>query len=438
MPDENKILVGSFKEVPIRILSGTVDGGRKFVKKEFPNRDTQTVEDLGLQPRSYKLEILIADIGKTAASLEPRQGYFEYRNTLIAAIENRGTGILIHPFYGRIENIIATTYSINENFTTFGRSTLSVTFETSNDTGIPVQSTTALSQIDQFRATVDAAVSKDITDNFSVLTKFTNNFRDAQNKILEIVDSAVEATSFIGAVSDEINNFNSFIGQLSASVNSLIVAPNNLALSISNLFNNINGLFGTVENTAKAFQNLFGFGVNEEFSDGETIRVSDEDNVIPTTAGRSQRKQNRAVLNRAMNAQALSYAYVSVAQISFETVDEIEEAEMELEVQYKEIIDNQISDAVVTIKGLDVEATNIDSSQAVNDALTNMRVVVQTFFDEQRVSAKQVISVFTPITSARLLSYQYYAESESAEDIIALNNIKDVSFVEGDVEILTA
>ena len=80
MADEGRILVGSFKEIPIRIISGTVVGGRKFVKKEFPNRDTQTIEDLGLQPRSYQLEILIADIGKTAANLDPRQDYFDYRD----------------------------------------------------------------------------------------------------------------------------------------------------------------------------------------------------------------------------------------------------------------------------------------------------------------------------------------------------------------------
>lgn len=417
MADETKILVGSFKEIPIRITSATVNGGRKFVKHEFPNRDTQTIEDLGLQPRSYELQIVISDFGKTTADLEPQLDYFDYRNTLIAAIENKGPGVLIHPLYGRIENVVATTYAINENFSRFGQSTLSVTFETSDSTGIPAPSTTALSQINQFNSVVIAATTIDITDNYSVLTRFAGNFQDAQDKITEIIDSAVEATAFIGAAADEINEFNSFIGNLSANVNSLIVAPNELALAINNTFNNINGLFGTIESTAQAFKNLFGFG------------NSDQNDIETTTASLVQRRQNRDVLNRAVNAQALSYAYVAVAQIPFETVDEIETAERELEVQYEFIISNPITDSVVT---------NVDASQAVNDSLTDMRVIVQAFFDEQRISAKQIISVFTSITSARLLSFQYYAETESAEDIIALNEITDVSFIEGDIRILTA
>ena len=190
-----------------------------------------------------------------------------------------------------------------------------------------------------------------------------------------------------------------------------------MALAINNTFNNINGLFGTIESTAQAFKNLFGFG------------NSDQNDIETTTASLVQRRQNRDVLNRAVNAQALSYAYVAVAQIPFETVDEIETAERELEVQYEFIISNPITDSVVT---------NVDASQAVNDSLTDMRVIVQAFFDEQRISAKQIISVFTTVTSARLLSFQYYAETESVEDIIALNEITDVSFVEGDVRILTA
>lgn len=408
MQDENKILEGEFKSIPIRIISAGITGGRKTIKKEFPNRDTQTIEDLGLQPRSYSLEILVSDIGKTAANQEPTQDYFDYRDTLIDAIENKGVGVLIHPFYGRIENVVATTYSINENFTSFGRSTISVTFETSADTGIPVQSSTALSQIAELRKAVDTAVTDDIADNFSVSSVFQNNFIAAQNKINEIIDAAVDATSFIGAASDQINSFNSFIGQFSNKVNSLIVAPNNLALSISNLFGNIDGLFGTAENTAKSFINLFGFGDNGE------------DDIETTTAELIEREENTVILDQAVNAQALSYAYVSVAQIDFETVVQIEDAEKELEVQY------------------DVIVSNVDSNQDVNAALTDMRIVVQQFFDEQRLSAKQVISIFTHITSARLLSYQYYGESESAEDIIALNGITDVSFIEGDIDILTA
>lgn len=408
MADSTRIIDGSFKGIPIRIDSGSVSGGRKTSKKEFPNRDTQTIEDLGLRPRIYNLQIVIAPrttvSGGTTNTL---QGYFEYRDAIISAIEDKGPGELIHPLYGRIENVVATTYSLNEDFSDFGRTRLNVTFETSSDTGIPRQTITALSQLTQSNTAVSAAVNADISDNFSVLTKFKNNFGDAADKINGIIDAAVSATSFLGATADKINEFNSFIGQLSADVNSLIIAPASLATSINNLFSNIDGLFGTVENTAKAFEGLFGFGDN------------DEDNIQATTAGRIQRKQNRAVLNGAVNASALSFAYVNVSQIQFENVREIEEAADDLEVQFQRVMTSGSSDKVIA-------------------AVTDMRVIVQQFFDEQKTIAKQIIEVNVYTTPARVLSFQYYAESETAEQIIGLNNINDVSFVDGTVEIVTA
>lgn len=401
MADSTKIIDGSFKGVPIRIDSGAVSGGRKTSKKAFPNRDTQTVEDLGLLPRTYNLQIVIAPRTTT------QQGYFEYRDALIAVIERKGTGDLVHPLYGRIENVIATNFSLNEDFTDFGRSRLNVTFEISNDTGIPRRTTTALSQMTQSLSGVSAAVNNDISNNYLVSSNFTNNFGDAANKITDITNSAVGATSFLGAASDEINEFNSFIRDFSASVNDLVTRPSELATSVNEMFASISTLFSAPESTTKSLASFFGFG------------DSDEDEILQTTAGRTQRRQNRAVLNGAMNASSLANSYVSLAQTTFENVREIEAASDALDVQFQLVKDSGASNEVVS-------------------AVTDMRVVAQQFFDEQKVTLKQIVSVRTNTTSARLLSYQYYAESTSADQIIKLNDITDVSFVEGTVEIVTA
>lgn len=408
MADSTKILDGSFKGIPIRIDSGSVNGGRKTVKKEFPNRDTQTIEDLGLRPRTYNLQIVVAPRTTVAGgTTNTQQGYFEYRDALLAAIEDKGPGELIHPLYGRIENVVATVFSLNEDFSDFGRTRLNVTFEISSDTGIPRQTITALSQLTQANDVVTAAISSDIEDNFSIFTKFKNNFSDAADKLNGIIDAAVNATSFLGAIADEINQFNSFIGQLSANVNSLLTNPLGLATSLTNLFSNIDGLFGTVENTARAFAGLFGFGGN------------DENDILPTTAGRTERIQNRAILNGAVNASALGYAYVNVSQTSFENVREIEEAADALEVQFQRVMTSGSSDQVIS-------------------AVTDMRVIVQQFFDEQKITLKQILEVNTYTVPARVLSYQYYAESKSADQILKLNGITDVSFVDGTVEVVTA
>lgn len=465
MADSTRIIDGFFKGVPIRIDSGSVTGGRKTVKQEFPNRDTQTIDDLGLKPRTYNLQIVIAPRTSVAGgATNTKQSYFEYRDSIIAVIESKGKGELIHPLYGRIENVVATTYSLNEDFSDFGRSRLAVTFEISEDKGVPRQTTTSISRLAQANTQVNLAVISDISSNFKVTNKFTNNFSDAFDKINQVIDAVKEATAFVGAVRGEINEFNSFIGQLTADVNALIGLPGELATSINNVFTNMDTLFTSAEpsvvattavtaagevnttasaktaatnnpnatvanaairneatatateeflglpsaedNTTKAFTGLFDFG------------SSDEDDILPTTAGRIERIQNRATLNGAVNALSLGYSYVNVSQIAFNNVREIEAAADELEIQFERVMTSGSSDDVIS-------------------TMTNMRSIVQEFFDEQKVTLKQIISVNVYTTPARVLSYQYFGESKSADQIIELNNISDVSFVDGTVEIVT-
>jgi len=428
MADQTQILSGSFKGIQIRIDSASVTGGRKNAKHEFPNRDTQTVEDLGLRPRTYNLQIVVAPLTSQLGGVtNTQQSYFDYRDSLIAALEEKGAGELIHPLYGRIDNVQATSFSINEDLSDFGSTRIAVVFEISNDTGIPRQTVTALSQLTQANDSLRSAITSDITDNYSVTNSFTGNFGDAADKINSMVDAAVESTSFLGATADSINEFNSFIGELSASVNSLVTAPAALATSVDNMFSNIDGLFGTVENTAKAFEGLFGFG------------DEDENSVQPTTAARVERKQNRAVLNGNMNAATLGYAYVNVAQIEFDNVDEVEAAADALEIQYQAVVAaGTPSESDPSETGIPVlETPGAVLSNDVVSAATDMRVLVQQFFDEAKTNASQIITVRTNIMPVRVLTYQYYGSTDLANDIIGLNNIADVSFVEGDVRILT-
>ena len=405
MADESKILPGEFKSIPIRIRAGSVTGGRETATKKFPNRDSQSIEDFGLIPRSYELEILISDVGKTPSNQGPRQTYFDYRDSLLAAIENPEKGVLIHPMYGRIENVKATVFSINENFSRFGDSVLTVLFEIDNDTGIPKQSVTALSQVGQAQKIVGANVQNDIKDRYSVSTEFRNNFIDAADKVNDMAESAVDATSFIGAASDSINDFNAFIGEFTANVNALTLDPNQLSLSVSNLFDGIDTLFGVADRTFEALANLFGFG-------------DDDGDIIADTAGLEERKRNRGVINGAMNAEALSRAYVTIAQVDFDTTEDIDEVSVILDEQYDSVL----------LGG---------TSQEVKDSLTDMRVLVQDFFNERRLTTSQVIEVYTSTTSTRLLSYQYYGDSANANIITELNSFSDISFIEGGTRILS-
>jgi len=79
----------SYKNVAFLSPSTTITGGRKDILHEFPNRDLQNIEDLGLRPRSFTITAIITgDL------------YIVQRDRLLAKLEEGGTGVLVHPFFG--------------------------------------------------------------------------------------------------------------------------------------------------------------------------------------------------------------------------------------------------------------------------------------------------------------------------------------------------
>lgn len=400
MTDEALIINGSYKDIPIYIASGGLEGGRKVSVKQYPNKDTQSVEDLGLMPRKYSLDIIVS------RKLEPAQDYFTYRDSLIAALEKKGGGVLIHPLYGRIENVVAVTYSLNESFDSFGYTTISVNFEINRNTGIPKISNNALTQVAAANDILQSAVNNNIAEAFKVTTSFTGNFTAAVDKVNSVIESVQDSISFVGDAADTINSFTNQIGEVIENVNSLVTKPRELANAITELFESANGLYAATGATFETMIGFFDFGDND-------IEIK------PTTAGRIERKKNNDTLNAAIAASSLGYAYLAASSITFETTRQIDDVAARLDEQYQKVITS-------------------DADQATKNAVTDMRVKVLDVLDDVRVNTSKIISIETVNTSARLLGFTYYGDDSNGAAIAALNNISDVSFVSGEVEVLTA
>ncbi len=72
------------------------------------------------------------------------------------------------------------------------------------------------------------------------------------------------------------------------------------------------------------------------------------------------------------------------------------------------------------------------------NSLEDLRAVTQQFFDDQKVTAKQIISVQTQELPARIIAFQYYGSSELGSSIAQLNTDINVSNLQGNIDILTA
>lgn len=385
----------SYKNIAFLSPSTTITGGRKDVLHEFPNRDLQNIEDLGLRPRSFNITAIITgDL------------YIVQRDRLLAKLEEGGTGVLVHPYFGVINNVVCRNYTLNQSEAELGIATFNIEFAVSNSTGLPIASQSVIASILNRSREVFNKVFNLINNNYRVGTNFIGNFNAAKLKILQVNAILDSAAQFLPADATKINEFNAVSSAQKRNINSITVDPNALATSNNEIFTEFSTLYsGPVAQTAATAQ-IFEFGADD------TI-------IIPTTAGLQQRKNNNDILNASTNTLALAIGYQSAANIEFGNVQDLDTQENILEQQYQFIVDNP---------GLDDETLQ---------AITEERTETQAFFNDQRLTVSQIVDARTNTLPARMIAYQYYKDSTRGQELIDLNDEPNVSFMQGAIKVLS-
>jgi prophage DNA circulation protein len=403
----DELYPASYKEADFLIQKATTNGGRKDVLHEFPNSDKQNVEDLGLKPRTYQIEGIISG-----------DNYIRKRDRLLLKIEEGGTGLLVHPFYGNLENMSCRVFGINEDLTELGDAKIKMTFTVSNDIGIPAATQNTISKLNALNTNVQSAMGDDIANGFDVGT-LRDTFKDATETMDRMFDAFDDKTKFVNQIIGAADEFNSLISNFSNNITNLARKPQDLADSINNIFQSINGLYATVDSTLSVYENFFGF-------DDDQVQTE------TTTVSRIERQTNDTLLKQSMQLSALSFSYLNAAEVEFSTLDEIDEVADRLEKQFAKVVDN--NDQINVLLSINPVPKDIGSETI--SALQEMRAATQSFFDDAKLTASKTIEVFTEEMPARVMTYQYYGSSDLAEEIIGLNDDPNVSFYKGDVKIL--
>ena len=388
----DELYEASYKGAVFRIKSSSIDGGRKDIKHEFPNSDQQNIEDLGRKNRSYNITGFIS---------EPN--YTQKKNKLLSALEEGGTGLLVHPFFGNIENIAARNYSLVESISEVGEATFSMNFEVSGTDGLPSVDTSSKAIVAASNAALQSSLNSSIVDDYSIF--FPSAFTDAKEMLERTKEYFDEKTKVVQQVTDTINAYSGLVSDYSSAIVSLVDRPQALADSISNIFQTANGLYASAESTVLVFRGFFGFDDD----------VTDPPNIV--TASINERKNNRKIVKSYMQTASLGYAYQNIVDIDFDTVDDLLTAANILEAQFKKVSQ--------TLGGDQLEA------------LSDLRDDVQSVIDDLKLSINQVITVKTARMPARVLAFTYYGNDEYGEKIINLNDDSNVSFYEGDVKVLS-
>lgn len=388
-----ELKVAAYKNVEFLFKSARTNGGVKRQIFSFPNSNRQSIEEFGTAPRSYEIVGII-----------PFDDYENKKSALIRAIESGGIGTLTHPTFGALDNIKAGAWTINETITELGRAEITMQFDVDNSAGIPQKAANSVAEVDQDNQTLLTGLNTNLADNWDITSP--NNYDDGVSAVQSVADLFKSASEGTGQAADQIDGYRRELDNFTDSINQLIVDPAALAQGIGSLFNSLNNLYEAPSDLFTAFKKLFNYG-------------NDDPEINPTTFDLIERKKNRDVMRCVMKTQALGYAYVAAADTEYQTVRDVDQANDELEQQYL------ISTAEVTCS-------------ASSGDLNNIRTQANATLAEIRISARRIITITTKRIPLSVLAYKYYGNTDLVDTLQQLNNLDQVSFVEGDIEILTS
>jgi prophage DNA circulation protein len=391
------LLPASFRGIPFLVNSTSFDAGRKIVTHEFPNSNNRTDEDLGRLNRTYNISATITG-----------QFPFEYdikKLALIAALDKPGVGILIHPFDGLL-NVVAKTYTLTESENELNIATFNIVFSESTRNISPFTLSDTLSEIFTAVELAIAAISTLISLRYGVNTDAPSNISDGVKKVTGVSTLFTNAAQRFDADQSTSSTFRDALRVYKEATALNAVNGDALGANTTDLFQKIDDTTIAPSEALALYRTFFSYGDNDQ-------------NVLPTTAARLERNANRGLINALVQVTALSLSYRNASLVNFEREDQIQELAADLDAQYLKIIENDY----------------LDDSSA--NALTDLKTKMANFFRQAEIAAYKINTIETNTLPISVLTYQYYGNLDLVDELIDLNGIQDVSFVKGEVEILT-
>jgi prophage DNA circulation protein len=395
----------SFRGIPFAVRNSNITRGGKSVTHEYPNDDRRYVEPLGILKPTINLTAVISG-----------DDYINHRDLLLEALDNANTGILVHPWYGNLR-VAPKPYTVDESDTSIGECIINMIFEVADPPVNPRQTQSQLSFISSLSEQLDTNLISRIGEVFSVAKEFTRNFTAAKLKIGNLITEFNVFSNYFGT-SNNTNNLNSEQNTFTDNIVSAINAPATLGTNISNLFDAANNVNSDPTAIFSGMQKIFSFG-------------NDDVPIDFVTRETSERITNNGIINASVQTYSLIYAYQNAVQMTFDNETQLDQTRNLLELQYGNIYSGVLSEAL-GLTYYDVLGDDII------DLLESLRNACRLAFDQISVNTDKIAQITVNSTPATILSYQYYGNTDNADSLISLNNITDVSFISGTINILVS
>jgi len=396
----SKLLQASYKGATFLFESNSVTAGRKIVTQEFVNSNQRVVEDLGLLNDTISMTGFIGG-----------DNYFQDRDRLITALKSAGSGQLSHPTLG-ILTVTAEPYTMVETTGELGRARFELKFIVAQDIVAPRRGGSSASEANtKANGILDKLVAL-FSGSYNVSSNIPASYLDSLSKIDQVVRGFNTAALKFRAEDNRAND--SFFDLLKTTVDGRLTLVGNASLYGERINQLINGLDDLGNNGSERVQLA-----NQLSSFGDTdIAILPRGDSLLTKA-QQEIKENRQDVNDTIQAMALISSYRAAPLVEFVTVLDVQTLRELLDEQYFNIIESPIL-----------------NNDVIND-INILRATVRSFLDESEKVAFKIQTVETKTQPATIITYQQYGNLDQFDNIIDINNLTDISFVSGEIDVLT-
>lgn len=412
----------SFRGQPFYIdTSSTISGGQKLAVYDYVNSSRRDIFYMGDKPNEYTIKALlypeasnagqaltqasiITNSGATVTSqpnssntaVTPRTGdYFRVRNNFLNALKAPGKGKLVHPFYGEIECYVE-SWSATEDIKSLGFIEIDITFKVDVS---PLQAQFGIST----KNAIDEIIDTDLLPTLEATLVLPPKNQVYFSKLVNFIGVIQTVVGFVKNI--DLVGFASLI--VGRNLRPFLVAPT----AIYNLLRNVFRTIGR-QDTLPVDTRSFSTGIRD-------FNASLQPQLVNyNTESALEYNNNLLILKSVTEILLMDCLFAYAIDNGFETVVDLE--------YYRNIVDDIYNDFVENCPSESLVKIGEDIKQKFS-----------IFLEEQTLTTLKVITVSIPGEPLDVLLYRYYENLDFRDQIIRLNNIKDTSWVSGDMRLIT-
>lgn len=379
---------GSFRDAEFCISGSDKTGGRNNAVHEFPQEQLPVIQPLSPKPKRFRVDCYV--LGKE---------YISKRDTLINALDEPGKGVLVHPYYGRLEVYVDGEYTVRERPSEGGKATFSIPFILATKIEDLQVSENADDNLDASSAAAHQAAVDAFAEDFKVAGQpswVAQAAQDVVNKTLGIISDVIRPIAKAQAV---VATLQAQVEAIQGSVESLIYAPKELAGQIVGLFDSMADSTDTPE---KAIDSYAAF-----FAPVPTLPSG------PQSVVQSRIDANDAAMDTLMKQAAVASTAKTAPSISFTNQNQANNLVDKVDARSDEIILATVHDDVV-------------------DRFQQLRADLSVYIRSVTPGLARLVTYTVPATTNSLsLGFDLYGDIDRAEEIVNLNNLIDPAMITG-------